>query len=261
AAAAGGDGADGRLPTRDAVAVGESIGIHTSIEETIEEVRLRLREGYGRIKLKIEPGWDVDLVALVREAIGPDVMLQVDANASYSSGADDIARLVALDSYGLACIEQPLAWDDLESHAELQRLLATPVCLDESLRSVGDVRRAISLGACRNVNLKPGRVGGIAASLEIHELCRSNSVALWCGGMLESGIGRAVNLALSSLPGFTEPADMSPSSVLYAWDLVDPTYEIAKDGTIPVPKSRGLGLEVSRERVEAQTIRAFSATP
>jgi o-succinylbenzoate synthase len=235
------------------IAVGESLSITETIEETLEEVALRVSEGYQRIKLKIQPGWDVDVVAAVRGLVGDDVMLQVDANAAYT--LDDIETLQALDDYELACIEQPLAWDALVEHATLQRQIRTPVCLDETLRSPDDVRRALDLDACRNVNLKPSRVGGITASLEIAELCRSRGVPLWCGGMMESGIGRAGNLALCSLPAFTHPADMSPASVLFSWDLVDPTYEVASDGTIAVPEAAGLGFDVRLDRVEAQLVR------
>ncbi len=239
--------------SRAAVPVGESLGITATIDETLAEVSLRLSEGYRRIKLKIAPGWDVEVVAAVRELVGADVMLQVDANAAYSlADADQLAKL---DDYGLVCIEQPLGWDQLLEHAELQRRLATPVCLDESLRSVDDVRRALDLDACRNVNLKPARVGGITASREIAALCAERGVPLWCGGMMESGIGRAANLALSSLPAFTQPADMSPASVLFEWDLVDPTYEVASDGTIAVPSQPGLGFDVRRDRIDAQTVR------
>jgi o-succinylbenzoate synthase len=238
---------------RDRVPVGESLSIAETVQETLEEVALRLREGYQRIKLKIRPGWDVGPVAAVRDAFGPDVMLQVDANASYTLA--DADRLRRLDAYDLACIEQPLAWDSLLEHAELQRSLATPVCLDETLRSPVDVRRALDIGACRNVNLKPGRVGGLTASLLIAELCAERGVPLWCGGMIESGIGRAGNLALSSLPAFTEPADMSPASVLFSWDLVDPTFEVGADGTIAVPAEVGLGFPVRADRIAAQTLR------
>jgi O-succinylbenzoate synthase len=235
------------------VPVGESLSITETLDETLAEVELRISEGYRRIKLKIQPGWDVDLVAAVRELVGPDVMLQVDANAAYT--LDDVATLQALDDYDLACIEQPLAWDALVEHATLQQQIRTPVCLDETLRSSQDVRRALDIDACRNVNLKPARVGGITASMEIVELCRSRAVPLWCGGMMESGIGRAGNLALCSLPGFTEPADMSPASVLFSWDLVDPTFEVAADGTVEVPERVGLGFAVRADRVEQQLIR------
>ena len=257
--ASGGTGV--RQPLRQAVPAGESIGIHPSVGETIDEVLLRLEEGYRRIKLKIEPGWDVDLVAAVRSAVGDQVMLQVDANASYRPEPGHLDRLAALDEFGLACIEQPLGWDDLPAHALLQARIATPVCLDESLRSLGDVERAISMGACRNVNLKPGRVGGTSESLAIHDLCVRQQVPLWCGGMLESGVGRAMNLALCALPGFTEPADMSPSSVLYEFDLVDPTYEVASDGTIVVPTAAGLGFALCEDRLERQCVRRVRLDP
>jgi O-succinylbenzoate synthase len=239
---------------RDRVPVGESLSIAETIDETLEEVDLRLREGYQRIKLKIRPGWDVEPVRAVRESFGAEVMLQVDANAAYTlADVDDLRRL---DEYDLACIEQPLEWDALLEHAELQKQISTPVCLDETLRSVDDVRRALSIGACRNVNLKPARVGGLTESLRIAELCRENGVALWCGGMMESGIGRAGNLALCSVPGFTEPADMSPASVLFEWDLVDPTFEVGPDGTIDVPAAPGLGFPVRLDRVREHTVRS-----
>src|SRR3954451_22253258 len=243
--------------TADAVAVGESLGITDTIDETVEEATTRLAEGYQRIKLKIQPGWDVDVVGAVRRAIGDGVMLQVDANAAYT--LDDTAQLARLDEFDLACIEQPLGWDQLLDHAELQQRIATPVCLDESLRSYDDVRRALDLDACRNVNLKPGRVGGITESLRIAELCRERGVPLWCGGMMESGIGRAANLALSSLAAFTEPADMSPASVLFERDLVDPTYDVTPDGTIAVPTEHGLGFDVCLDRVAEQTLRRYES--
>ena len=241
---------------RPAAVVGESLGIATTIDETLAEVSERLDEGYARIKLKIGPGWDVDVVAAVRELVGPDVMLTVDANASYT--LDDADALAALDEFGLACIEQPLGWDQLLEHAELQKRLATPVCLDESLRSFDDVRRALDLDACRNVNLKPARVGGVIESLRIADLCESRGVPLWCGGMMESGIGRASNLALCSLTAFTDPADMSPARLLFETDLVDPTYDVGPGGTITVPEQPGLGFDVCTDRVEARTVQRAS---
>jgi O-succinylbenzoate synthase len=246
-----GSGAPGSR--RSSVPTGESIGIHPSVEATVAEVLRRLQEGYRRVKLKVQPGWDTEVVAAVRQAIGPHTPLQVDANASYSD--TDPAPLVELDGYDLACIEQPLAWDDLDAHAALQARLRTAVCLDESLRSPADVRRALDKQACRSVNLKPGRVGGITASLAIHDMCVAAGVDLWCGGMLESGIGRAVNIALASLPGFTQPADMSPASVLYHFDLIEPTYQVTADGTIAVPTAAGLGFDVDRGRIEDRTRR------
>lgn len=243
--------------TADAIPVGESLSITETVEETVEEAVTRLAEGYQRIKLKIQPGWDVDVVAAVRQAIGDGVMLQVDANAAYTLA--DIDQLARLDEFGLACIEQPLGWDQMLEHAELQRRVTTPVCLDESLRSFDDVRRALDLDACRNVNLKPARVGGISESMRIAELCRDRGVPLWCGGMMESGIGRAANLALCSLPAFTQPADMSPASVLFERDLVDPTYDVSSDGTIAVPTQPGLGFDVCRDRIAEQTLRRYES--
>ena len=241
------------------IPVGESIGIKPTIDEVVAEAELRLRQGYRRIKVKIRPGWDVEVVREVRRAVGGDVMLQVDANAGYTLG--DADRLGELDEFDLACIEQPLEFDDLIGHAELQRRLATAVSLDESLRSPGHVRTALDIGACRNVNLKPGRVGGITASLEVERLCRERNVPLWCGGMLESGIGRAPNIALCSLPGFTDPADMSPASVLYEDDLVDPTYAVDADGCIAVPSAPGLGYPVDEKRVRARVVRWVEFNP
>jgi O-succinylbenzoate synthase len=238
---------------RAAAPVGESLSITDTLDETLDEVRLRLDEGYRRIKLKIEPGWDLEVVAAVRDVVGPDVMLTVDANASYTlEHADHLARL---DEFDLACMEQPLGWDQLLEHVELQKRIATPVCLDESLRSADDVRRALDIGACRNVNLKPARVGGIVESLRIAALCSERGVPLWCGGMMESGIGRASNLALCSLPAFTDPADMSPARVLFESDLVDPTYDVEADGTIRVPSAPGLGFDVDVDRVRSRTVR------
>lgn len=238
--------------TRPRIEVGESIGIKPSIDGTLEEVALRLKEGYRRIKLKIAPGWDVEIVREVRSAFG-DILLVVDANGGYT--LDDAMLLAKLDAFGLLCIEQPLGFDALLEHADLQARLDTAICLDESLRGADDVRRALRVGACRNVNLKPGRVGGITESVAIHGLCVEAGVPLWCGGMLESGIGRAPNIALASLPGFTQPADMSPASVLFTEDLVDPTYEADADGCIEVPTTAGLGFDVAEERVWSRTVR------
>jgi O-succinylbenzoate synthase len=237
---------------RDRVEVGESIGMKPSVDQTLHEVERRLGEGYRRIKLKIGRGWDVDIVRAVREAFG-DIALQVDANGGYT--LDDSERLAKLDPFGLVCIEQPLPFDDLLDHSELQARLDTAICLDESLRSADDVRRALRIDACRNVNLKPGRVGGLAESIRIHDICMEAGVPLWCGGMLESGVGRAFNLALASLPGFSQPADMSPASLLFTEDLVNPTYTVDPDGCIVVPTELGLGFAVDEARVDARTVR------
>ena len=247
------------IPLRDAlggsrrrIEVGESIGIKESIDATLQEVALRLDQGYRRIKLKIRPGWDLEVVKATREAFG-DIVLQVDANAGYT--LDDIETLAALDAFGLRCLEQPLEYDDLHGHAELQAKLETPVCLDESLWSVERVQTALRVGACRNVNLKPSRAGGLTAALAVHDMCAEAGVPLWCGGMLESGIGRATNIALCSLEGFTDPADMSPASILFEWDLVDPTYVVEPDGCIEVPAAAGLGYNVDEGRVKSRTVR------
>ncbi len=242
-------------PWRTAVAVGESIGIHPTVEATLAAVDRAVAKGYRRVKLKVKPGWDEEIVAPVRDGLGPDAMLQVDANGSYTLAGGDVRRLERLDAYGLACIEQPLAWDDLEGHARLQARLETPICLDECLRSSHDVRRALDMGACRNVNLKPGRVGGVVESFEVHRLCLEAGVPLWCGGMLESGIGRALNLALCGLEGFNHPADLSPPLELYDYDLVEPSYDLAPDGTIAIPSAPGLGFDVAPGRVAACTLR------
>jgi O-succinylbenzoate synthase len=239
--------------TAPRIAVGESLSIADTIDETLEEVSLRLDEGYQRIKLKIRPGWDVDLVRAVRETFGDDILLQVDANASYSLDDADVLR--SLDEFGLLCIEQPLGYDDIDGSAALQRVLDTPICLDEAIRNPTDARRALDIDACRNINVKPGRVGGLTASLEIHDLCVERGIPMWCGGMLESGIGRSANLALCSLPGFNQPADMSPASVLYADDLVDPTYLVEPDGFVAVPTTPGLGFNVVSSRVIDRTVR------
>jgi o-succinylbenzoate synthase len=237
---------------RDRVEVGESIGMKASVDQTLQEVERRVHEGYRRIKVKICRGWDVHVVRAVREAFG-DIALQVDANGGYT--LDDAEQLAKLDSFGLVCIEQPLPFDDLLDHAELQARLETPICLDESLRSAEDVRRALQIDACRNVNLKSGRVGGLTESMRICQLCADEGVPLWCGGMLESGVGRAPNLALASLPAFTQPADMSPASVLFTEDLVEPTYAVDPDGCVAVPTEPGLGFLVDEARVEARTVR------
>ncbi len=246
-------GAAARVP------VGESLSIAETLDETLDEVALRLDEGYRRIKLKIRPGWDVDVVRAVRDRFGDDLLLQVDANAAYR--LQDVEVLRALDDFGLLCVEQPLGYDDLEGSAVLQRQLRTPICLDEAIRSPTDARRALDMDACRNINVKPARVGGLLASMEIHDLCVERGVPLWCGGMLESGIGRAGNLALCSLPGFTQPADMSPAAQLYADDLVDPTYQVEADGHIAVPAAAGLGFDVVADRIRERTVRFADLDP
>ncbi|MGW6690858.1 o-succinylbenzoate synthase [Streptomyces sp. NPDC054961] len=225
--------------TRDRVPSGVSVGIMDSVPELLDAVEGFIAEGYLRIKLKIAPGWDVEPVRAVRERFGDALLLQVDANAAYTLA--DARHLERLDEFGLLLVEQPLADDDLVQHAELSRRLATPVCLDESVDSAAQAAAAISLGSCSIVNIKPGRVGGYLEARRIHDLCRAHGVAVWCGGMLETGIGRAANVALAALPGFTLPGDTSASSRYYAHDITPP-FKLS-DGHLDVPDGPGIGVE------------------
>ena len=229
---------------RPTVPTGVSVAIKDSIAELLETVDGYLAAGYGRIKLKIEPGRDVAVARAVREHIGPDVMLQVDANAAYSLG--DAAHLAKLDELDLVLIEQPLAWDDHHQHAELARLIRTPICLDESITSARSAAAAISLGACRIINIKPARVGGYLEARRIHDVAQAFGVPVWCGGMLESGLGRAANLALASLPGFTLPGDISATSRYYERDITRP-FELDADGRMAVPTGPGIGVDPDLE--------------
>jgi O-succinylbenzoate synthase len=229
--------------TRSSIEVGVSLGISPTVRETVESVRKHVAEGYRRIKLKIEPGCDVERVAAVREAF-PVIPLTVDANAAYTLENADGLR--ALDSFGLDYIEQPLHYEDLVAHAHLAKTLKTPICLDESIRSADDARAAIALGACRVINVKIGRVGGHGEALRIHEIATKAGLPLWCGGMLEAGVGRAQNVAVASLPGFTKPGDTSSASRYFEEDIVAPALE-AKGGLMPVPEGPGIGVEVRRE--------------
>lgn len=224
---------------RDRVPAGVSVGIMDSIPQLIDAVAGYLDQGYLRIKLKIEPGWDAEPVRAVRERFGTEVLLQVDANAAYTLA--DAPALARLDEFDLLLIEQPLAEDDLREHAELARLLRTPVCLDESIVSAKSAADAIALGATRVVNIKPGRVGGYLEAQRVHDLCRANGIAVWCGGMLETGLGRAANVALAALPGFSLPGDTSASGRYYATDITDPF--VLDDGHVAVPTGPGLGVD------------------
>ena len=216
---------------RDRVECGVSIGITPSADALLEQVAGYLEQGYRRIKLKIEPGIDVDRVRAVRDA-HPGILLSVDANAAYSPADVEVFR--SMDDADLVMIEQPLHHEDLLRHAELQALLRTDLCLDESIRSVADAAAALDLGACRIVNIKQGRVGGVLEAKRIHDLCLEKRVPVWCGGMLETGVGRALNLALAALPGFTLPGDTSASARYFHDDLTEP-FELAPDGTMAVP--------------------------
>ncbi|WP_214108470.1 o-succinylbenzoate synthase [Acrocarpospora catenulata] len=232
----------------DRVPCGVSVGIMDSIPELLGAVDGYLAEGYQRIKLKIEPGWDVEPVRAVRERFG-DILLQVDANAAYR--LSDAQQLARLDAFGLLLIEQPLADDDLVQHATLARRLKTPICLDESIESAAHAAAAISLGACSIVNIKPGRVGGYLEARRIHDVCRAHGIAVWCGGMLETGIGRAANVALAALPGFTLPGDTSASRRYYATDITPP-FEL-RDGHLDVPTGPGIGVEPIGDVLDAIT--------
>ena len=240
--------------TRTEISSGVSIGIQDSIEQLLEKIAIELAAGYQRIKIKVKPGWDVDVVDAVRARFGP-VPLMVDANAAYT--AADAARLAALDRFELMMIEQPLDYDDVREHAALQRRLHTPLCLDESIHSVRDAEEAIDLDACRIINIKPGRVGGHGASIRLHDLCAARGVPVWHGGMLESGIGRAHNIHLASLPNFTLPGDIAASRRYFQPDLIDPGVEVSARGTIAVPTGPGLGVSVDWDRVEKATVERY----
>jgi len=224
--------------TRDAVDVGVSVGIFPSAGELLDQVAAYVDAGYHRVKLKIEPGADVALVRAVRDR-HPDLVLQVDANAAYS--LDEAARaLKPLDDEHLLLIEQPLAEDDLQGHAALAKALTTPICLDESITSLATATLALDLGACEIINIKPGRVGGYAEAVRIHDECRRRGVPVWCGGMLETGIGRAANLALASLPGFTLPGDISATARYFDADITEPF--VLDSGRLAVPTGPGIGV-------------------
>jgi O-succinylbenzoate synthase len=241
--------------TRERVATGVSLGLQSSPDALVERARAAVAAGYQKIKLKIEPGRDVEYVRAVRAALGPAVELMVDANGAYALA--DADHLAELDALGLIMLEQPLAADDLVRHAALQRRLRTPVCLDESITDVERARDMIALGSGRIVNIKPGRVGGFTASVAIHDLCRDAGVPVWCGGMLESGIGRAYNVALASLPNFMLPGDVSPSGRYWTHDVVVPEWTMDAHGLVGVPFDRaGLGVDVDVEFVERLTLRS-----
>jgi o-succinylbenzoate synthase len=232
---------------------GVSLGIEPRVETLLDLIARYLEEGYRRIKLKIAPGRDVDVVRRVRERY-PDIALQVDANSAYT--LEDLPTLKQLDEFGLLLIEQPLADDDIIDHARLQEFLKTPICLDESIHSVGDARKALDLGACRVINIKVSRLGGLLEARRVHDHCYARGVPVWCGGMHEFGIGRAANVAIASLPGFTIPGDVSGSDKYYAEDLVAPPV-LARQGAIDVPMSAGLGVEPIEARIRDRTIRQF----
>jgi o-succinylbenzoate synthase len=225
---------------RDRVPAGVSVGIPGSLAELLSQVEGYLEQGYRRVKLKIEPGWDLEPIRAVRERFGPDLALQADANTAYTLSS--APHLRALDPFGLLLLEQPLPADDLLGHAELARLLSTPVCLDESITSPRAAATALRLGACSVVNIKPARVGGYLAARAIHDLCAAQGVPVWCGGMLETGVGRAANLALAAMENFTMPGDISATARYFTEDITPPF--VLEDGHIPVPSGPGTGVEI-----------------
>lgn len=240
--------------TRKRIEVGISLGIQASPEKLVEKARTSLERGYRKVKIKIKPGSDLQFVGAVREALGPDAPLMADANNAYTLA--DAERLAALDELNLLMIEQPLAWDDLLRHAELQKRLKTPLCLDESITSVDRAADMIALASGRIVNVKAGRVGGFTQCLAIHDLCQTNGIPVWCGGMLESGVGRAHNVALASLPNFTLPGDTSPSERYWERDIVIPEWTMDRQGWVDVPVDKpGIGVEVDLNRVDDLTVR------
>jgi O-succinylbenzoate synthase len=240
--------------TRSEILSGVSLGIENEIESLVGQIERFLEEGYRRIKLKIAPGRDVEVVRRVRERF-PLVPLQVDANSAYT--LDDLDTLAALDEFDLLLIEQPLAHDDIIDHVRLQAALKTPICLDESIHSAEDARKALDLDACRVINIKVSRLGGLCEAKRVHDLCLARGVPVWCGGMHEFGIGRAANVAIASLPGFTLAGDVSGSDKYYASDIVDPPI-LAHDGAIKVFDGPGLGVEPVEERIRPRTLREIS---
>ncbi len=237
--------------TRDRIPSGVSVGIHDTIAELERAVAGYLADGYVRIKLKIEPGSDLEPVAAIRRLVGPDVPLQVDANTAYTR--DDVELLRRLDEHDLLLIEQPLPEDDLLGHAALARAAETPICLDESILSVTTAVDAIELGACEVVNIKAGRVGGYLAAVAIHDECRRRGIPVWCGGMLETGIGRAANAALAAMEGFTLPGDVSASRRFYARDVVTEPIEVV-DGHVAVPTGPGFGFNLDLDFLDEVTV-------
>jgi O-succinylbenzoate synthase len=237
---------------RDCVPVGVSLGIEPSIEKLLEKVGRQVEEGYGRVKLKIKPGWDVRAVRAVRER-WPDLPLQVDANASYTPAHAAILR--ELEQFDLLMIEQPFHHDDILDHARLQAQLRTPLCLDESIHSPAHARWALEIDACRIINIKVGRVGGLGAARSIHDLCQARGVPVWCGGMLETNVGRAVNVALATLPNFALPGDISASARYYERDIAQPDFLLNDDSTLTVPSGPGLGVRIDPQRLAAARLR------
>jgi len=233
------------------VEVGVAVGLQPSIHALLDKIASFLADGYRRIKIKVKPGYDIQPLKAIRERF-PNILLQVDANAAYT--LNDLHLLKQLDEFNLLLIEQPLAHDDLLNHSKLQKQLSTPICLDESIRSVETALQAIEINACRIINIKPGRVRGLECSKQIHDLCMRRKIPVWCGGMLETGIGRAFNVALASLPGFTLPGDTSASKNYFKKDITTPEFELTNNGTLEVPLGPGIGVQVNEKLVDSYTV-------
>ncbi len=241
--------------TVEEIPCGVSIGIKPSIPELLETVAREVAAGYQRIKVKVKPGWDVNVLDAIRARF-PRILLMADANSAYSLA--DITHLKEFDRFNLMMVEQPLGWDDLLDHARLQKQITTPVCLDESIHTADDARKAIEMGACKIINIKLGRVGGFTGARAVHEVCRARHVPVWCGGMLESGIGRAHNIAMSALPGFTLPGDVSASKRYWSEDIIEPEVTVSAHGTIRVPLAAGLGYSPKLAQIDKLTVRKES---
>jgi O-succinylbenzoate synthase len=243
---------------RERIDCGVSIGIQPSVDKLLEKIATEVNAGYRRIKIKIKPGWDVEVVRQVREAF-PKIQLMADANSAYTLA--DVDAFKKMDKYNLMMFEQPLHYEDIIDHAELQRQIETPICLDESIHSADDARKAIRIGACRIINIKLGRVGGHTEAKAVHDICRENGIPVWCGGMLESGIGRAHNVALSGLENFSLPGDVTASKRYWSEDIIDPPVEVSADGQIKQLDAPGIGYRVKQDLVDRLTARSqvFSA--
>jgi O-succinylbenzoate synthase len=238
--------------TRSEVPCGVSIGIQDSVEQLLEKIQVELASGYQRIKVKIKPGWDVSVIERIR-ARWPKIVLSCDANSAYT--LEDANHLMKLDAFNLLMVEQPLWSDDIYFHAQLQKQLKTAICLDESIRSARDAQTAAELGSCRIVNIKVGRVGGFSEAIAVHNICKDAGIPVWCGGMLESGIGRAQNLALSTLENFTLPGDVSASKRYWKEDIIEPEVLVSPQGTIQVSNEVGIGHTIRKDLIRRLTVR------
>lgn len=242
---------------RSEINCGVSIGIQDSVPLLLDKIRVEVEAGYQRIKMKIKPGWDADVVHAVRREF-PNILLMADANSAYT--LEDAKELQRLDEFNLMMIEQPLSHDDIIDHAKLQRLLKTPICLDECIRTAHQAQQAIDMGACRIINVKLGRIGGFAEAKRLHDVCQRHGIPVWCGGMLESGIGRAHNIALSTLPNFTLPGDVSASKRYWKQDIIVPPVEVSARGTITISERDGFGYEIDHGLLDMVTVRSETLT-